>query len=366
MYYFTVPMPSEKEHIDELVKINDSVNKSKITGLYFALPSNSPDRSGFEQLRTICEKGAIPFHYWEEIINYSIDKGFDFVYLLNTPKSFLAESKSLDIQLKKLDTLLSKLKKIGCNKLRVSNSQLINYLIKNYNDFDIYASTSFEYTSMKQYENFLSIFPQIKELVPSYDVNKNFLLLENLQKKFPNINIELMVNEGCLSGCPLRTHHNISIPYVKNELYSKRSYELTDAFFLKTCSEKYKKNLFEEICKSNIIYPWEIESYSKYGINRFKLVGRNCLEFNKGSYLKNYSIYLKGIDNYSNIENENFISLNHYLFDIKDFNYSIKDIRKYLPNINHFIKKGHLCSSICGVKCNYCYKCAEKIKNILK
>ena len=366
MFHFTAPLPAQKEHIDNLVEINESIIKSKITGLYFALPGNSPDRSGFEQLRTISKKETSSFQYWEDIISYSLNKGFDFVYLLNTPKSFMAESEILDVQLEKLNSLLSNLKRIGCNKLRISNSQLLGYLIKNYNEFEFYASTSFEYTNMKQYDNFLSIFPEIKEIVPSYDVNKNFVLLKNLRKKYPNVQIELMVNEGCIAGCPLRNHHNNAIPYAKNKLYSSRSYELTDAFFLSICSGKYKNNIYEEICKSNLIYPWEINAYSSFGINKFKLVGRNCLEFNSGSYLKNYSIYLKGIDNFSNIENEKFISLNHYLFDIKDFDFTIKEIRKHLPNINHFIKKGHLCASICGSECNYCYKCAEKIKSLKK
>ena len=46
-------------------------------------------------------------------------------------------------------------------------------------------------------------------------------------------------------------------------------------------------------------------------------------------------------------------------------NYKVKDIRPYLPEIKHFIKNGHLCSSICATECFYCYKCAQKIKKHL-
>ena len=364
MYEFSAPMPFEKKLIDNYLVINDKVEKSKIKSLYFALPANSTDCSGFEQLR-VYTSDLFGFEYWAEIIKYSMDKGFDFVYLLNSPKSFLSESKMLDIQLEKLDRLLTKLKSVGVYKLRVANTQLLNYIIQKYPEFKLYASTSFEYMELKQFNNFLTLFPQIVEIVPSFDVNKNFTLLKNLRTKFPCVDIELMVNEGCISGCPFRIHHFLSVPTNITETYMKRSSLYTMDYFVKTCNEYYYNNLFEQICLSNIIYPWEISEYEKIGINKFKLVGRNDKNFNTEKYADYYLTYLKGIDDYKNIENENFRSLNHYIYGITNLNIKIKDIKKYLPNIMHFVKNGHMCASICGSQCKYCYECADNIKTKL-
>ena len=360
MYYFSVPMPFEKEHFDKLLSINPQIEKSQISSLYFSLPLNCPDASGFEQLRTIYRIPA-KFDYWREYIEYSLEKGFDFIYLLNSPKGFFAESKILDKQLERLHKLLENLRKAGCNKVRVSNAQLLNYIMKNFPDFKIYTSTSFEHTQIKQYDTFLKMFPNISGIVPSYIINRNFTLLKNLRQLYKGIEIELMVNEGCLSGCPLRAQHNITQPYVMTEILRNRSIDLTGTFFFSKCNAYGEKYLLEEICKSNLIYPWEIEEYSKIGINNFKLVGRNSSTFINGSYFDKYLMYLKGIDDYKNIENEEYQILNHYILGADMLNIKIKDIKPYLPDIKHFIKQGHLCSSICGFQCRYCYECAEKI-----
>lgn len=364
MYHFTVPMPVEKEHFEKLLSINSQVEKSKITGVYFSLPINCSDATGFEQLRT---GYRIPtkFDYWREYIEYSIEKGFDFVYLLNSPKGFMSESLILDKQLERLHKLLENLRKTGCNKVRVSNAQLLSYILKNYPDFKIYTSTSFEHTQMKQYDTFLRMFPEISGMVPSYVVNRNFTLLKNLKQLYKGIEIELMVNEGCLPGCPIRVQHNLTIPFALTNVLKSRSSNLSVSFFSSKCQLYSSKHLLEEVCRSNLIYPWEIEEYSKIGINNFKLVGRNSYEFYVGSYLDIYLMYLKGVDDYKNIENEEYKILNHYVSCSDLLNVKIKDIKPYLPNIKHFINQGHLCSSVCGFQCRYCYECAEKIEKIL-
>lgn len=361
MYEFSVPMPFRKEHIDNFKKINKLVKKSRIRTFYFALPASCSDCSGFEQLRVFFSEES-DFSSWAELIKYSLKKGFDFVYLLNSPKSFLAESKILDLQLEKLDRLLLKLKEIGCNKLRISNTQLLNYILDKYPDFKIYASTSFEYTNMKQFKNFLTIFPQVVEIVPSFDINRNFKLLKNLKKAFPNTDIELMVNEGCISGCPFRMNHFISVPSYYTDIYDKRDDLFKMNYFVNVCNKYYYEHLTEQICLSNIIYPWEIEEYGKIGINKFKLVGRNSPEFKTDKYFDYYLKYLQGIDDYSLIENEEFRKFNHYLYELNSLNVKVYDIKKYLPDIKYFINNGHLCSSICSNECRYCYNCADKIK----
>ncbi len=358
MYEFSVPMPFKKNLIDEIESINHKIEKSRIMTMYFALHANCSGNPGFGQSRT--NHQIVDIDYWLDLIKYTINKGFDFVYLLNSPKSFMSESKIFDIQLEKLDKLLKKLKDAGCYKLRVSNTQLLGYLIKNYPEFKLYASTSFEYTQLNQYRLFFELFPQVVEIVPSYECNKNFELLKNLKKINPYMSIELMVNEGCLKGCPLRMHHNFAIPLVCTNTLKSRETIYTPNYFCILCHKcTSNEKIFKSLCNPNLIYPWEIKEYSKLGINKFKLVGRNSDDFIVTGNKDIYEVYLKGVDDYKQIENECYSNLNIYHGDVKT---KIKDIKPYLPDIKYFMKNGHLCSSVCGVKCHYCDKCAENIK----
>ena len=113
------------------------------------------------------------------------------------------ESPYLLKQLDKLDKLINKLRSEDLRKLRISNIQLMGYIAKHYPDMELYASTSFEYTQVKQIKNLMTQFPQIKQIVPSHDVNKNFKFLKTIRKLYPNLNIEIMLNEGCIGDVPL-------------------------------------------------------------------------------------------------------------------------------------------------------------------
>jgi len=172
-----------------------------------------------------------------------------------------------------------------------------------------------------------------------------------------------MVNEGCITGCPNRYGH--AGEFIDRSVITKN--KIMSGAFYKTqfCDKLEYKYPFLVLVKANIIYPWEIEEYSKIGINKFKLVGRDS--YNSGLFerFNQFRIYLKGIDNYKNIENIPINDLIHRLTGNYLLNkLSVKEVRKYLPNINHFQKYGHLCFSNCEINCNYCFKCAKEIEKI--
>ena len=73
MYHFSTPMPFYKEQINNLIEINNKVYKSQINTLYFSLPSNSTDFTGFEQGRC-CWNFETDFNFWKPLIEYSIAK----------------------------------------------------------------------------------------------------------------------------------------------------------------------------------------------------------------------------------------------------------------------------------------------------
>lgn len=363
MYKFSAPMPYEKESINKLIAINKQVEKSKITSLYFALPSYCELFTGFEQYRNTTTNKQ-NWDYWKYLIEHSLNSGCDLIYLLNNPARINIETPQFLLQLEKLDKLLFELDKMGVNKLRVCHHKLLSYLNKHYSNFQLYSSTSFEYKMTAEYKNFMFVHPYIKQIVPSHDTNKNFTLLKNLKKLLPNVEIELIVNEGCFNGCPVRNGH--STDFLDRHIEINNDDTLSNFYYTKFFCIKIEHNEpMLCITKSNNIYPWEIKEYSKIGINNFKLVGRDGYWNRISEYLSDFLIYLKTIDN---IDFSNSIPINKYIHHLAG-NFALsklntEEIKKFLPKINHFKKYGHLCASRCGVECRYCYNCAEKIQKV--
>ena len=363
MYEFSVPMPFDKNLIDELLEANDELEKSRITSFYFSLPSTCELFTIFEQYRNTFMEHT-DFSYWKDLIKYSLDKGVDFIYNLNNPKTLPIENQTFDLELEKLDRLILELQSIGVNKLRVSNHKLLSYLNREYKKFNLYASTSFEFKTIKEYQHFMFIHPYVKQIVPSHDVNKNFELLKNLKKTAPYTDIELIVNEGCIGGCSMRYAH--SCEFMGKWIETKHPV-LSNKFCSEQCGKTINKNKLLYLCKSQIIYPWEIEEYGKIGINKFKLAGREDFRQDMEKSVNSYLLYLKGVDNVKSIEDEPINSIIHHVGGDRFFNqFLIKDIKNLLPNIKHYVKKGHLCTSNCGIDCKYCNDCAKKIENTYK
>ena len=360
-FEFSVPMPFLKEEIDQLVEINKKIQKSQITNLYFNLPTTCPMATAFEQNRNFATQTP-DFEYWKYLMAYSVEKGFDFIYLINSPRRLDIERPEFLKELDKLHKLLEELQKIGVNKLRVSNPKLLTYLSQHYNKFILYASTSFEYKTIKEYQNFMALHPTVKQIVPSHDLNKNFRLLENLRKSFPDIGIEMLVNEGCLGGCPHRLEHSREIRLVPF-CSANGDFTLSNKYCISSCRNLSKRNDILYMCKSNYINPWEIEEYAKIGINNFKLVGREQHHDAEINHIKRYETYLLGVDDVANIADVPYKELLYRFGDIS-LKLTVKEIKDLLPQISYFKEKGHLCASDCDITCHYCDTCAEKITQL--
>ncbi len=188
----------------------------------------------------------------------------------------------------------------------------MTYIAKHYQDFEILASTSLEYKTIWEYQNFIQFHPEIKQIVPSHDVNKNFLLLKNLRKRYPNVEIELMVNEGCLQGCSNRMFHEM-ISIDKNTVINNDK-SLLSTYATSLCNHIIEKYPIQSLVIGTHIYPWDINEYAKIGITNFKLVGRDGYE-HFVDYLKGYTIYLIAIENLKEIENCAISDFLHHLYN---------------------------------------------------
>jgi len=140
------------------------------------------------------------------------------------------------------------------------------------------------------------------------------------------------------------------------------------SYYMKECNKlRSKNNSITNLVTSSIIYPWEIREYEKVDIVKFKFTGRDEFPNLSTEIIKSYEQYLKGIDNIKNIEDVPINSFIEKLNGNPELELlRVKDVKNLLPNIEHFKKRGHLCSENCAESCNYCYKCAEKIEKFLK
>ena len=362
MNKFSAPMPYCIEDINRILDINNQVEKSKITSLYACVPRGCEMFTGFEQSRNFSFEHT-EWDYWKRLINHTFDLNCDFIYLLNSPRPLDIENPDFPKQLEKLELLLSELRKIGVKKLRVASGQLMSYIGRHYSDFNVLASTSLEYKTIWEYQNFIQFHSEVKQIVPSHDVNKNFLLLKNLRKRYPNVEIELMVNEGCLQGCPNRMFHEYINIDATNMIYDDEC--LSSTYATSFCKPIVQIYPIYSLVIGNHIFPWDIDEYAKIGITNFKFVGRDAYTQYFDDYLNSFLMYLKGTEDITKIENYPIADFFHHLKTSPILRkLKVKKYKKYLPNIKHFVKYGHLCASYCTLNCLYCYNCAEKIKNI--
>ncbi|MCR5260856.1 MAG: hypothetical protein K6C94_03370 [Candidatus Gastranaerophilales bacterium] len=340
----SVPMPFDYGLLDEICDMNEKLKKSEIKTLYGNMPV--PVTKVFhEQFQS--EKGFSEnvhnYNDFAKYVTYAQDKGLHFVYVLNSPKPFSEETyKKYKRPLKKL---LSFLRDIGVTEVKAANSQIMEILSEE-TDFDLSASTSFEYHNIAQYQNLIKAYPRIKAINVSIDDNRNFVFLKNLKRVFPDKKIEIMLNERCLHGCPARISHAAS------------NYKIWNCW--KYAEEQLGK--VEWFLMTNVIYPWSLDAYHKIGINHFKIFGSRYNIKNSDSFRVYLSCIENGTDGMTADDLFNGIYQTHFRFDK---NPPLSDIIKYLPDIRHFEKYGDKCTNICGIDCKYCLKNADKIKELL-
>ena len=351
---FSVPMPFNIDHIERIAAINNNVSKSRIAYMYNTLPGNAAGLSGYEQTRVINNDiGSI-----EDIIPYirkvkQHDIGF--IYLINSP-AFLSENEFTKRE-PDLRALLERLISEDVMDVRVCNPFILDYITQEFPKIRIRCSTSQEYYTVRQYKRLLYLYHNIVEIVPSWDMNRNILFLESLNT-IPNLVVELMVNEGCLSGCPFRVYHSMFKPGNVDGGYSR-----FNSFFKMGCEKNFYDHFWENICMSNIIYPWQISAYNELGFYNFKLVGRNTNAFKTGKYIDIYRAYLMGVDDVSLIKDvpfsifSNYIMVNPALAEL-----TVEKVMNLLPDMQFFINNRPNCGNSCGYTCHYCENLAKRLQ----
>ena len=344
-FNITTPLPFNHDLIDEMADMNNIYKKSKITTLYNNIPK--PLNSDFNDFFTVSRGYNDKIKTYDDFAKYfghARDKGFEIVYVLNSPKSFSKED--YESRRDKLYSQLDFLHDIGCNHLRIGNTQLLSIIAKYKHKFNVSASTTFEFHNTRQYINLFKNYPFITGIDISSDENRNFPFLKNLHKLFPNVTLEVLVNEPCIMGCPARMSHTMSDIYIFE------------------CG-KIRDNVLD-MCRTANIYPWNLSYYQNVGVNSFKISSWPLrANFNSLYFLRNYMDCIEGDIEKSEMSFQFFVNMLFLRYSRYSEDVKVRDILKYLPGIRRFIKNGDKCATRCGVECTYCDECADKIKKII-
>lgn len=355
MNYFELPMPFDRERIDSLLAVNKELTKSRIDAMYNGISTRSANLGFFQQER-VEDSSASSLETLFPYVERVFENGVKFIFLLNGTK--IPTDEEFSRSQESLYNAVKKLVDFGITDFRVANTLTAEFLSRNFDGINLRASTSFEFQTVRQYIHLVEAYPKFSDVVPSYEHNHNFRLLEAIKKALPDVDIELMVNEGCISGCPFRNSHNMM------SIVSPQAHGYYYDYCKKNCIALYTHSLVEGIFKSNLVLPWQIYRYNAIGVNHFKLVGRNSSEFLSGEYDLYYKAYLYGVEDLKNIEDMPALIFSNYFVGAKRFHdIKVKDVLEYFPDIEYFYKNGHLCASDCGVRCNYC---KQKADNFLR
>ena len=360
IYEFSCPLPYNYKGIDEILKLNTTIKKSKVVNVFNSAPLPLTDKyNRFIHLTRGKNTDITSYNDVIKYAKYAQDNGLNFIYLMNSPKVFVEkEYKTFESDFL---YLLDLLKKNNIRNIKVANMQVCRLINMHApNDFNLSASTAFEFQHILQYKYLFDAFPNFNFVDIANDENQNFQLLKSLRETFPNIKLEVMVNESCIKGCPARKLH----------VYG-------GGYSLYTCLYAIQpQGFFPFLMKTGVLYPWVLEYYSSIGINNFKYVQNT--HYGRANYkideLKRYLTYVEGgVENVDLLEfllanfNNDFERMVDKKMGLPDkkINVKLSDLKNCLPDIRYFIKHGHDCHTRCGVECHYCDECAKKIEKLI-
>lgn len=283
--------------------------------------------------------------------------GIKFAYTLNPICMNLLEY--TDKGRKALDKLLNKLAKTKVDTVVVAIPYLIEYIARNYPEFEVKVSSLSYIDSLNRalmYEELGA-----SRLTLSEDVNRCFHLLRLIRKNV-KAGLEVIANNGCLLKCPFRTYHNTITAHVSQSViedqvgFTYKPYPLMRCVLKRLCDHK-------EIIKAPWFRPEDIKYYHDVGVEYIKIAGRGLPAEDLLRLVEAYLSRRYDGDIYALIDN----SYMHFCWDMFHINAEILpplkisiDNRSLDGWYEYFVNKNPPCLIGCG-DCNYCDEIAKKV-----
>lgn len=210
-----------------------------------------------------------------------IDSGIEFNYLLN---SISYEDYYLNI-----DNLLEHLKlleDIGVKTLTVVHPELVDIISAKGFKFFINSSVNMFIRNVEKVD--LMVDRGYHRIVIAEDNIRDIKLIEKICNH-TDIPVEVMINNGCLTGCIDKLSHVTMCGTIHPEMKQTSSLRL-DWRFRSICRKQFRNNP-ELFIRATWIRPEDIKRYLNCGVKLFKLTGRN---FPTDTIVKSLKIYSEG------------------------------------------------------------------------
>ena len=327
-FSFWIPFNGDFALLDKLKeKFAEGINGNKLEGIYFPAPQEYFGSARVVKQFTIDDA--------KKVIDFCKTMGWKTNMLLNSSCDGVAWYSPKTIS--KTLFLLKKMKEQGLSTITLTNPIYIEKIKKEISTIEITISVISEIASVQRAMFFENM--GANSFVPDRDINRNLKLLKDI-KSATDMDMVLMVNEGCLYRCPVRnTHYNFISHRSKIDAYPD--------FMTNYCVDLRQEHP-EELLKTPFILPQHLRFYKGIATS-FKLVGRtrstaDILKITKAYFEEEYD--------------GNFLDILSSATSIVQDKYGFDISAKSLDDA--FFKKVTICDKNC-TKCDYCKNLIRKL-----
>ena len=332
--YLNVATNFDQKYLDEVSKFKE------VTVLFGKLPSD-------------CIGGGVETSKLQDISDAQFEthileakkRGILFNYVINTPSmnnhEFTEEGR------KQLNNLLEYLSGFELESITVSNPYLIRYIKKNFKNIPIKASSILLIDSVEKARHVKNMGADIL-VIDALLINRNFDILKSIRKAIDG-EIEIMLNNNCLSNCPYLTYHQCFLGNNSRNNHYHHPYD----FSYTNCSNMRLKDPAYWL-KGDWIRPEDLDRYEEIGYERFKITDRSAPT----------DVLIKRIEAYVNRSYDgNLLDLIlHYCYNDsilpEEYLENIYIDNKKLDGYIDFFLKNN-CKTLDCTKCTHCNKYAK-------
>ena len=336
MIKFTVPADFKNETIDKYIELNNKYKDAKVYETYGQITVDNPIGSG----RAYDLIPEVSFSTLKSYINYTLEKGIDFNYTLNS--TCLSNMEFDKDGLKTIVDFLFKLKDIGVTSVTVEMTSLMELINSLPLGFTIKASTVCQITNSNKAMAFKKL--GVEKIVLDESINRDFESLKRIRNSF-GPEVELITNVICHKNCIYEMFHHNQTSHdsgVNNKNGSA-------TYYSHRCMMKRCENA-SNLLKLAWIRPEDVRCYEKIGIDYYKIQGRQAAI--KGDMPKTVEAYMKG-------------SFTGNLVELLDCFSPTNSFIVNLPNhnLNGFIKPFFTIPNFCKNDCDNCNYCSIYMDN---
>jgi collagenase-like PrtC family protease len=281
--------------------------------------------------------------------------GIKFDYLLNAScmgnREFEKEGQ------KKIFALLDWLNECNVDTVTVSIPYLVEIIRKYFPRMAINVSTIAHVDSVQKAKFWKGL--GADRITVDFMMNRDLEFIENVHKAV-KCELEVIVHDLCLYGCPFRYYHYNTMAHASQEVEDDNplKHRLAISYPLLKCN-LIKLNNFAEIIKIRWIRPEDIKTYRKLGVSLFKLVDRARPKHEILFYAKAYA---------EEAYKGNLLDIMPILpAGMKEAGSSDKKSPIYVDNtkLDGFLDffKSSKCRTDC-YECSYCSDVAEKVVRV--